>query len=74
MPAIAAQYVSLIARAVPGMFSEDEILYHLPQERGWAYAHSLMVDQGVKTHWPDARNPLVKWWADIRQRFNGGKH
>lgn len=69
MPALSAQYVSLVARACPGLFVETFIRYHLPQERGWSYIHSLQIEQGHRTIWADARNPAVRWWDKIKTRF-----
>lgn len=69
MPALSAQYVSLVARACPGLFTEDYIRHHLPQERGWSYIHAWQLEQGHHTIWPDRRNPAVAWWEKIKARF-----
>ncbi len=62
--------MSLIARACPGLFTEDFIRFHLPQERGWAYIHAWQVEAGQRVQWRDDRNPGVQWWQDIKQKLS----
>ena len=69
MPALSAQYVSLVSRACPGLFTETFIRYHLPQERGWSYVHAWQVEQGHPMQWRDNRNPAVRWWKMIKARW-----
>jgi len=70
MPALSAQYVSLVARACPGLFDEHFIRFHLPQERGWSYVHAWQIEQGIKTQWPDDRNPARRWWDNVMSTFS----
>ena len=45
--------MSAILRACPGIGDEHFILYHLPQERGWAYIHQLGASNGHFYEWPE---------------------
>lgn len=69
MPALEAQYISLVARACPGLFTEPFIRFHLPQERGWSYVHAWQIEAGHRMQWMDHRNPARAWWERIKQRF-----
>lgn len=40
-----------VAQAVPGLFTEEQIRWDLPPERGWAYIHNHTLAQGTLTEW-----------------------
>lgn len=62
--------MSLVARACPALRDEHYIRYHLPQERGWSYVHTLLLEQGADMRWPDrAANPEGRWWNRLLKRF-----
>lgn len=70
MPAASAQYVSLVSRACPALKDEFFIRYHLPQERGWAYAHQLLLEKGADMRWPQSeRNAEGRWWQRVLKAF-----
>lgn len=46
---------------LPG--GEEYIRYHLPQERGWAYAHAELLASGLPMIWPRREdNKQGRWW------------
>ena len=60
----------LVARAVPSL-TEDYIRYHLPQERGWSYAHTVQLEDGHDMRWPRLEdNPEGRWWNRLVKQFS----
>lgn len=70
MPVTSAQYVSLVSRACPALRDEQFIRYHLPQERGWAYVHEFLLEQGADMRWPQSdHNAEGRWWKRLLRSF-----
>lgn len=76
----AAQYVSCIARACPGLFTTYQtptghlrdgtfhIRYKLPQEQGWAYVMAHGISTGTRYTWGPDQDEAAQWEA-LKQRY-----
>jgi hypothetical protein len=70
MPLPRATYLVLVARAVPGLYTAEQIEWELPLARANAIIHAGRIVDGEAMVWPD---PMLsergRWWHSVRQWF-----
>lgn len=56
----------LLSRACPGLYSEDQILYHVSKARGNELIHAGRLLDGEPMIWPDPRlSKRGRWWEKV---------
>lgn len=71
MPPFEIQYLGLVARAAPGLYTAEYIEWELPPERGWALIHLDDVVRGERMKWPvEEHNEGWREWLSFKHWCN----
>lgn len=73
MPVRRAQYIALLARAVPSL-TLHQIEWEVPIGKGWALIHAGCILAGEPMVWSDHRlSQKGRWWNRVMRHFKRAK-